>query len=185
MGKRGNSNECRLKRYPGRGGTKKCAEALGVSSQQRSPWERGKRTPDESRLRRIAEFFGVTVEFLRRDNRARCIPPEPEQPTQPPPSASDGGSFVFMNPLASSSPSEKQYIIIAVKNFACRYQLAAGILGIVEVTVVGHDHIVAVGGGVISEEFIARRLNGDCRPVGKCNLYRPRRCWCGISVGIR
>lgn len=63
-----NIRECRLKKFPGRGGGKKCAEAFGVSPQQWSPWERGMRTPDELRLSQIASFFGVTVEFLRRDN---------------------------------------------------------------------------------------------------------------------
>lgn len=65
-----NIRACRMKKFPGRGGGKKCAEAFGVSPQQWSPWERGMRTPDESRLVKIAEFFGVTVEHLRRDNRA-------------------------------------------------------------------------------------------------------------------
>lgn len=63
-----NIRECRYKKYPGRGGGKKCAEAFGVSPQQWSPWERGMRTPDELRLSQIANFFGVTVEYLRRDN---------------------------------------------------------------------------------------------------------------------
>lgn len=63
-----NIRDCRLKKFPGRGGGKKCAESFGVSPQQWSPWERGMRTPDELRLSQIAEFFGVTVEFLRRDN---------------------------------------------------------------------------------------------------------------------
>lgn len=66
-----NIRECRMKKYPGRGGGKKCAESFGVSPQQWSPWERGMRTPDELRLSQIAEFFGVTVEFLRRDNTVR------------------------------------------------------------------------------------------------------------------
>ncbi len=65
-----NIRTCRMKKYPGRGGGKKCAEAFGVSPQQWSPWERGMRTPDELRLSQIAEFFGVTVEYLRRDNSA-------------------------------------------------------------------------------------------------------------------
>ncbi len=56
----------RLKKYPGRGGGKQCAKDFGVSPQQWSPWERGKRTPDELRLEAIAEFFGVTVAYLRR-----------------------------------------------------------------------------------------------------------------------
>lgn len=66
-----NIRDCRAKKFPGRGGGKKCAEAFGVSPQQWSPWERGMRTPDELRLSQIAEFFGVTVEFLRRDNNVK------------------------------------------------------------------------------------------------------------------
>ena len=65
-----NIRDCRLKKFPGRGGGKICAEAFGVSPQQWSPWERGMRTPDEVRLAQIATFFGVTVEFLRRSNIA-------------------------------------------------------------------------------------------------------------------
>ena len=65
-----NIRACRMKKYPGRGGGKKCAEAFGVSPQQWSPWERGMRTPDELRLSHLADFFGVTVEYLRRDNSA-------------------------------------------------------------------------------------------------------------------
>ncbi len=71
-----NIRECRKKKFPGRGGSKKCAEKFGVSPQQWSPWERGKRTPDEDRLAKIAKFFGVDVEFLRRDNSR----PQPESP---------------------------------------------------------------------------------------------------------
>ncbi len=63
-----NIRNCRLKKFPGRGGGKKCAESFGVSPQQWSPWERGMRTPDESRLLQIAKFFDVTVEYLRRDH---------------------------------------------------------------------------------------------------------------------
>lgn len=63
----------REKKFPGRGGGKKCAEAFGVSPQQWSPWERGMRTPDEMRLKQIADFFELTVEDLRRDNREKRI----------------------------------------------------------------------------------------------------------------
>ena len=62
----------RMKKFPGRGGGKKCAEAFGVSPQQWSPWERAMRTPDELRLSQIADFFGVSVEYMRRDH----APPE-------------------------------------------------------------------------------------------------------------
>lgn len=66
-----NIRDCRMKKFPGRGGGKRCAEAFGVSPQQWSPWERGMRTPDELRLSQIAKFFGVTVEFLRRDHTVK------------------------------------------------------------------------------------------------------------------
>ncbi len=68
-----NIHACRMKKFPERGGGKKCAEAFGVSPQQWSPWERGMRTPDELRLSQIASFFGVTVEHMRRDNSAPDI----------------------------------------------------------------------------------------------------------------
>lgn len=64
-----NIRDCRMKKFPGRGGGKKCAESFGVSPQQWSPWESGKRTPDELRLEQIAAFFGATVEWFRRDHR--------------------------------------------------------------------------------------------------------------------
>ena len=64
-----NIRNCRLIKFPGRGGGKKCAEAFGVSPQQWSPWERGIRTPDEMRLSQIADFFGMSVEWMRSDHR--------------------------------------------------------------------------------------------------------------------
>jgi len=68
-----NIRDCRLRKYPGRGGGKKCAESFGVSPQQWSPWESGKRTPDELRLEQIASFFGTTVEWFRRDHRNEML----------------------------------------------------------------------------------------------------------------
>lgn len=63
-----NIRACRMEQFPGRGGSKKCAEKFGVSPQQWSPWESGKRTPDEHRLGKIAKFFGVTVAYMREDH---------------------------------------------------------------------------------------------------------------------
>lgn len=72
----------RIKKFPGKGGGKLCAETFGVTPQQWSPWERGMRTPDEYRLLQIAEFFGCSVEHLRRGSDAtevrRVAPPMPE-----------------------------------------------------------------------------------------------------------
>lgn len=55
----------RKKKFPERGGSKKCAILFGVSPQQWSPWERGNHTPDETRLEQIANFFDVDVAFMR------------------------------------------------------------------------------------------------------------------------
>lgn len=56
-----NIRELRMKKFPGRGGAKKCALAYGVSPQQWSPWERGTRTPGEMHLNQLAAFFEVDV----------------------------------------------------------------------------------------------------------------------------
>ncbi len=58
----------RKKKYPGHGGCKKCAEALGIPPPQWSPWETGRRTPKKFRLQQIAEHFGVSVEYLGQDH---------------------------------------------------------------------------------------------------------------------
>lgn len=64
-----NIRHCRYIRYPMRGGAKKCAAAFGVSPQKWSQWECGKHMPDEYRMMKLAEFFDVSTEYLRRDNR--------------------------------------------------------------------------------------------------------------------
>lgn len=117
----GNIRECRCKKFPGHGGGTKCAKAFGVSLQQWSPWESGKRVPDELRLEQIAKFFGVSVEFMRRDHTAKpaeamppCdqsslvpadsspIPTQPDgdAPRQPPPPVSE-------TPSPCPSPSSR------------------------------------------------------------------------------
>ncbi len=63
-----NIRNCRLGRYPMWGGSKMCALEFGVSPQQWSQWERGAHMPDEFRMMEIAEFFGVSTAFLRREN---------------------------------------------------------------------------------------------------------------------
>ncbi len=59
-----NIKYCREKRFPGQGGGKECADLFGVSQQQWSPWELGKRLPKEKRLWEFAEFFVTTVEWM-------------------------------------------------------------------------------------------------------------------------
>ncbi len=87
-----NIRACRMKKFPGRGGGKRCAEAFGVSPQQWSPWERGMRTPDELRLSQIADFFGVTVEHMRRDHSAPDASAGNPPPDFEPGVSSNGGA---------------------------------------------------------------------------------------------
>ncbi len=75
-----NITQCRQAKYPGRGGCKQCSEEFGVSPQQWSPWETGKRTPDEIRLSQLAEFFGESVEWMRTDHRPQTPPDIPSTP---------------------------------------------------------------------------------------------------------
>lgn len=42
-----------------------CAEKFGVSLQQWSPWELGKRLPKDDKLAMIADFLGTSVDWLR------------------------------------------------------------------------------------------------------------------------
>ncbi len=98
-----NIRECRIAKFPGRGGGKACAEAFHVSPQQWSPWERGMRTPDELRLQQIAEFFGVTVEYLRKDHRSPS-PAAPEMPSGA--KMADSGEYQSHSPTSSSQSAK-------------------------------------------------------------------------------
>lgn len=104
-----NIRECRLKKFPGRGGGKKCAEAFGVSPQQWSPWERGMRTPDELRLMQIADFFDVTVEYLRRDNSAKTDASTAESAPGHYPPVGQGYAGAPLNPPVLREPEAPPY----------------------------------------------------------------------------
>lgn len=95
-------------KYPGWGGGKKCAKDFGVSHSHWSPWEAATRTPDEDSLKRLADFFGVTVDAIttspedwaskraawdatrrkRRGKRGANKGEEEPDPIAPPPAAS-------------------------------------------------------------------------------------------------
>ena len=57
--------DCRMKKFPGHGGAKKCAEEFGFSVQQWSQYENGRRTPDDERLGDIAKLLNTTLELLK------------------------------------------------------------------------------------------------------------------------
>lgn len=41
------------------------ARATGISTATLTAWKQGKYTPKEAKIRKIANYFGVTVEYLR------------------------------------------------------------------------------------------------------------------------
>ncbi len=92
-----NIRECRLEKFPKRGGSKECAEEFSlytgrnVSPQQWSPWECGGRTPNEESLEQIAAFFGKTVEYMHCDNSPPPVPPMTSMPPYEPPCPSYAG----------------------------------------------------------------------------------------------
>ena len=45
------------------------AEVIGISRQAYAKWERGETIPDIEKCGRLAEFYGVTMDFL---NKGRC-----------------------------------------------------------------------------------------------------------------
>ncbi len=91
-----NIRNCRRGRYPMWGGSKMCALEFGVSPQQWSQWECGAHMPDEFRMMEIAEFFGVSTAFLRREN-ADCPSCGGARKTAPP----GNGGRPFENAAAS------------------------------------------------------------------------------------
>lgn len=74
----------RKKKFPGRGGAKRCAEAFGVLPQMWSPWETGKRTPQEYRMSELAKFFGCSVEELRSIKKRPPQAPKEKYDESPP-----------------------------------------------------------------------------------------------------
>jgi transcriptional regulator with XRE-family HTH domain len=82
-----NIREMRMKKFPGRGGAKKCALSYGVSPQQWSPWERGTRTPGEAHMHRLSAFFQVDATSFLLPVPSMAVPsfePVPEESAMPP-----------------------------------------------------------------------------------------------------
>ncbi|MBQ7164391.1 MAG: helix-turn-helix transcriptional regulator [Clostridia bacterium] len=54
------------------------AEQLNYSDKSVSKWERGDAVPDVEVLARVADFYGVTVDYLIREHGEGEVPPPPE-----------------------------------------------------------------------------------------------------------
>lgn len=57
--------DARNRKFPGRGGAKKCAAEFGVSDQQWSQYENARRTPDDGKLELIANLLDVAMDSLK------------------------------------------------------------------------------------------------------------------------
>lgn len=57
-------NQIKFLRKERRFTQKQLAEILNVSQQTVGSWESGRTTPDETMIRRLAELFGVSIDFL-------------------------------------------------------------------------------------------------------------------------
>lgn len=56
---------------------KELGSIVGVAESTMSLYENGKRQPDYETLLKLAEFFGVTVDYLLRgSNESECLPEE-------------------------------------------------------------------------------------------------------------
>lgn len=64
------------------------AEQLGVSRQAVSKWETGQSVPESDKILSISRYFGVSLDFLMKDETA--VPPE--DPASPEPAAEETGS---------------------------------------------------------------------------------------------
>ena len=54
------------------------AEKLDVSRQSVSKWETGQSIPDLDKVIKIADLFGVTTDYLLRENETQILQPEPQ-----------------------------------------------------------------------------------------------------------
>jgi transcriptional regulator with XRE-family HTH domain len=106
-----NIKYCREKIYPGMGGSKECAGAFGVSQQQWSPWELGKRLPKERRLAEIAEFFGTTVDWMRSRHNFSDADVERAQRMEISLGGSDAEAFFCRLERALSHPDRREVIV--------------------------------------------------------------------------
>lgn len=69
-----NVRACRESRFPGPDGMDECAAQFGVDAKTWSAYEKGLRDLDTLHFVRMAEFFGTTLEWFRRDNNGRPPP---------------------------------------------------------------------------------------------------------------
>lgn len=53
------------------------ADAFGVAQSTVGGWEAGKREPNYETTMRLAQFFGVSVDYLLGHSENRAIPPDP------------------------------------------------------------------------------------------------------------
>ena len=61
------------------------AEALGVSRQSVSKWESGAALPDTYKIIARSELFGVSTDYILKDDPSETFIPTPDEPVEMPP----------------------------------------------------------------------------------------------------
>ena len=61
------------------------AEALGVSRQSVSKWESGAALPDTDKIIAMSELFGVSTDYILKDDPSETFIPTPDEPVEIPP----------------------------------------------------------------------------------------------------
>ncbi len=77
------------------------AEKLGVSRQSVSKWESGTALPDTDKIIAMSELFGVSTDYILKNDASEADVPMPEE-------AADGPTAVFYQPANTPEPRKKK-----------------------------------------------------------------------------
>lgn len=107
------------------------AEKLEVSRQAVSKWERDETMPETEKVVRIAQLFGVSLDYLLM-GQAEKKNPEPENPTHQTPNAQDRSQFSYRRPDTRRAEQfirrhgfKAGYVMMAVGAVICVLSLLA------------------------------------------------------------
>ena len=83
----------------------KVSKATGISQQLFSDWKYGRSTPKQDKLKKIADFFGVSVDYLMTGEEKEKTPPVGEVLTE--------GEQMLID-LFRKVPEDKQQLVLGM-----------------------------------------------------------------------